>query len=492
MKNGGSLFILPALIAGLGLIPVARLMAQTLSVVHTFTSVFGPNATNSDGANPSGRLILSGNVLYGTARYGGSSGCGTVFAVNLDGAGFSTIYSFTGGSDGASPSAGLVLTNNSLYGTASAGGSSGHGTVFTLNSNGSGFKSLHGFTAPANDSFGFYTNSDGANPYADLILSGDTLYSAANDGGGSGHGTVFALNTNGAGFKTLHSFSSGSGGAFSSAGLILYGNTLYGADYANLGNGTVFALNTDGTDFTNYYAFSSGRVNASGVLTNSDGANPHANLISSGNVLYGTAEYGGGSGNGTVFAINADGTGFRTLHSFRAGAYNPLGLYTNSDGANPCAGLILWGSNLYGTAKAGGNSGHGTVFVLNKNGTGFSNLYSFSATPRYPQPQTNIDGADPSAALLLAGNALYGTTSQGGSSGNGTVFSLSFAPHLTIVSLGTRVVLSWPSNTAGFDYSGFALQSAPALTAEFTNIPGVTSPYTNGSASAQQFYRLSR
>ena len=413
-----------------------------------------------------------------------------MFALDLDGTGFTNLYNFTGDSDGANPSASLILSNNVLYGTASSGGSSDAGTVFALNANGVGFANLHSFTAPANDSFGFYTNTDGAHPLAGLLLSGGILYGSANNGGTSGHGTVFAVNTDGLGFATLHSFSSGSGGAYSSAGLILLGNTLYGTDYGNLGNGTVFAINTDGTVFTNYYAFTSAHLNGSGILTNSDGANPHAELILSGDTLYGTAERGGSSGNGAVFAINPDGTGFTTLHSFAPGGYNSLGLYTNTDGANPSARLILSGDNVYGTANAGGSSGHGTVFVLKTNGAGFTNLYSFTATPRYPETQTNSDGANPSAGLVLSGYALYGTTASGGNSGNGTVFSLSFAPRLTIFPSKTNIILTWPTNFAGFDYSRFILQSAPAVTGTFTNIPGATSPYTNPIARAQKFYRL--
>src|SRR5437764_998013 len=101
MRETAKLFLLPALIAGLGLMPANRLMAQTFTVLHTFTSASGPNATNNDGANPTASLVLSGSTLYGTATYGGSSGWGTVFAVNSDGTGFTTPYNFTGGNDGA-------------------------------------------------------------------------------------------------------------------------------------------------------------------------------------------------------------------------------------------------------------------------------------------------------------------------------------------------------------------------------------------------------
>jgi len=73
-------------------------------------------------------LILSGNTLYGTTASGGSSGNGTVFAVNTDGSVFTNLYSFTGGNDGGAPRAGLILSGNTLYGTTTGGGSSGYGT----------------------------------------------------------------------------------------------------------------------------------------------------------------------------------------------------------------------------------------------------------------------------------------------------------------------------------------------------------------------------
>ena len=116
----------------------------------------------------------------------------------------------------------------------------------------------------------------------------------------------------------------------------------------------------------------------SSFYTNSDGAVPYAGLVLSGNTLYGTANSGGTFGNGTVFAVNTDGTGFTNLHSFTATA-PVLRLYTNSDGANPWAGLILSGNTLYGTALCGGSSGNGTVFAVNTDGTGFTNLHSFTA-----------------------------------------------------------------------------------------------------------------
>jgi uncharacterized repeat protein (TIGR03803 family) len=495
-----NLFLLPALIAGLGLIPAGRATAQTFTTLHSFTVL--NNYTNSDGANPHTGLILSGNTLYGTAASGGSSGEGTVFAVNTDGTGFTNLYSFTPlsgaypftNSDGATPLAGLILSGNTLYGTARDGGRSANGTVFKINTNGTGFTVLYSFTANPYPS----TNSDGANPVAGLILSSNTLYGTANYGGSSERGTVFALNTNGTGFTTLHSFTdpdpstgTNSDGANPHAGLILSSNTLYGtAAYSgSLGNGTVFAANTDGTGFTTQHSFTA-LLPPPYYYTNSDGASPGAGLFLSGNTLYGTAGDGGSSGNGTVFAVNTDGTGFTTLHRFTgvSGGYYPY--YYNSDGAKPLAGLFLSGNTLYGTAWLGGSSGRGTVFALNTNGTGFTTLHSFTGAS---------DGVEPSAGLIISGNTLYGTAYKGGNAGNGTVFSLSLgsvsAPQLTIIRSGANVILRWPTNAAGFTLQSTTNLVSPAVWTTVSPGPIIAdgqNAVTNPVSGTQQFYRLSQ
>ena len=473
MKN---LFLLPALLAGLGLIPAGRATAQTFTTLHSFTAVpSSPPYVNSDGASPQGGLILSGNTLYGTAGGGGSSGYGTVFAVNTNGTGFTNLHSFIGGSDGATPFAGLILSNNTLFGTAVNAGSSGYGMVFAVNTGGTGFTNMHSFTG----------GSDGAYPNAGLILSGNTLYGTANYGGGLGFGTVFAVKTNGTGFTNLHSFTGGSDGANPVAELILLGNTLYGTTVGggSSGQGTVFAINTDSAGFTNLHSFTA--TTGPSPSTNSDGALPYAGLILSGNTLYGTAGRGGGSGNGTVFVVNTDGTGFTNLHSFTA-TTGPSPS-TNSDGANVQARLILSGSTLYGTARGGGSSGNGTVFAVNTDGTGFTNLHSFTG---------GSDGANPIAELILSANTLYGTAYTGTSAGNGTVFSLSLgtvgAPQLTIIRSAANVVLTWPANAAGFTLQSTANLS-PAIWNSVSPGPVVVngqSTVTNPISGRQQFYRL--
>src|SRR5437773_895048 len=282
---------------GLGLILAGRVTAQTFTVLHSFTG--------GDGTFPYAGLVLSGNTLYGTTALGGGSDGGTVFALKTDGTGFTTLYSFTGRGDGVALEAGLVLSGDTLYGTATGGGSSGVGTVFAINTDGTGFTTLHSFTG----------GSDGRSQPAGLILSDNFLYGTAQKGGSSGSGTVFKVNIDATGFTTLHSFlardtNSGadSDGGEPFAGLILSGYTLYGtaSDGGSSGIGTVFAVNTDGTGFTTLHSFAGP----------GDGANPEAGLILSGSTLYGTAPSGGSAG--TVFAVNTDGTGFTNLHSFTA------------------------------------------------------------------------------------------------------------------------------------------------------------------------------
>jgi uncharacterized repeat protein (TIGR03803 family) len=472
-----------------------RVTAQTFTTLYSFDngSVITGSVTNWGSGGPPSQLILSGKTLYGTTVYGGSlRGNGTVFAVNTDGTGFTNLHSFTALSDdtndGAGPSGGLILSGNTLYGTA-GGGSLGAGTIFAINTDGTGFTNLHNFTG-----------IDGRNPSGGLILSGTTLYGTTTGGGSSGSGTIFAINTDGTGFTNLHKFTftsypnepyTNSDGSYPVAGLILSGNTLYGTAVfgGSSGNGTVFAVNTDGTGFTTLHSFTTGVGYPN--ITNSEGANPWGGLILSGNTLYGTASSGGSSANGTMFAVNTDGTDFTNLHSFTGG----------SEGAAPEASLIILGNTLYGTSAFGGSSGNGSVFAINTDGTGFTNLYSFTLGVGYPYTaDINSDGAGPSCRLILSGHTLYGTASAGGSFGHGTVFSLSFPPRLTILPFEANVILTWPTNVAGFDYTGFTLQSttnpvSPAVWTSTSLVPVVVNgqnTVTNPISGIQQFFRLSQ
>ncbi len=153
---------------------------------------FGAVYTNADGCRPAAGLVVSDNVLYGTTKYGGVTGYGTVFKINTDGSGFATLHFFTNGLGGGTLFGGLVLGDSTLYGVTYTGGTNNDGTVFALNTNGSGFTNLHNFGG-----------TNGTLPVASMILSGGTLYGTTQEGG---YGTVFKLDTDGANFTVLHHF----------------------------------------------------------------------------------------------------------------------------------------------------------------------------------------------------------------------------------------------------------------------------------------------
>jgi uncharacterized repeat protein (TIGR03803 family) len=127
--------------------------------------------------------------------------------------------------------------------------------------------------------------------------------------------------------------------------------------------------------------------------------------------FYGTTEYGGASGDGTVFQVTTNGT-LTTLVSFNG-----------ANGSHPAAALALGGDgNFYGTTKYGGtNANNGTVFQMTPAGA-LTTLVSFHGA----------NGSYPVAGLALGSNGnLYGTTEYGGASGDGTVFEMTSAGALT-------------------------------------------------------------
>jgi uncharacterized repeat protein (TIGR03803 family) len=77
-------------------------------------------------------LLNARGTLYGTTAGGGFYGKGTVFSMTLTGTDEKVLYSFGHGSDGATPLAGVIDVKGTLYGTTSAGGKYGDGTVFAL------------------------------------------------------------------------------------------------------------------------------------------------------------------------------------------------------------------------------------------------------------------------------------------------------------------------------------------------------------------------
>jgi uncharacterized repeat protein (TIGR03803 family) len=451
------------------------------NTLYSFGSIMDTNGTPLDGANPVAGLVQGNDgYLYGTTQAGGTNGgYGTVFIISTFGT-LTSLYSFTGTNDGANPLAGLVQGSDGyFYGTTCFGGTNEAGTVFKITKNGV-LTSLYSFN---------YTNDDGGRPRAGLVQASDgNLYGttwSAPFGPGK-WGTFFRISTNGT-LTTLwdcNPYIAFGGGIQPYAGLVqgsdgyLYGTTeLDGAS-----DGAVVRLSiTDNNNALPNTLYSFG--------TAYNGANPVAGLVQgSDGSFYGTTGYGGTNNSGTVFQVTTNRE-LTSLHSFSG----------TNDGAHPLAGLVQ-GENgtLYGTTCDGGSSGNGTLFAINTNGTGFRTLYSFSASGTNSSGvYTNSDGTNPKAGLILSGNTLYGTASGGGSSGNGTVFSLSFPPQLTLTPSGANVILTWPTNYAGFTLE-FATNLVPpvAWNANVWNanpmvsVAGSQNVVTNPISGSQMFFRL--
>src|SRR5262249_28066630 len=152
VRQTQSPFLLLVFLGVLGWVLAGQASAQTFRTLYDDFVPVSPPYTNNNGGVPELGL-LSGNTLYGTTGIGGTNGGGTVFSLNSDGTGFTTLYSFlTNGGNGGhvftSPQL-SVLSGNTLYGTTTWGGSSDNGTVFAINTDGTGFTNLYSFTAPS-------------------------------------------------------------------------------------------------------------------------------------------------------------------------------------------------------------------------------------------------------------------------------------------------------------------------------------------------------
>lgn len=156
------------------------------------------------GTHPGGALATDGSSIYGTTFNGGTNFYGVVYKIGLDGNGFSVLRHFDGQELGGNPSWGLICDDGILYGVAGGGTllpgipALRGGIVFKMNTDGSGYTVLHSFT----------NKPDGKTPTGKLLLLGSTLYGTTTTGGtnGAGFGTVYQINTDGSGYAILHHF----------------------------------------------------------------------------------------------------------------------------------------------------------------------------------------------------------------------------------------------------------------------------------------------
>ncbi|MFC2149636.1 choice-of-anchor tandem repeat GloVer-containing protein [Candidatus Auribacterota bacterium] len=414
-KSGVMKKLLLALMIGILAVPLisACAFATTYSVLYDFTSQ--PEATG-----PCGDLTYSGGYLYAMTYAGGVSNYGTVFRINTDGTGYTTLHSFTGVDDGAAPYYGkLTHSGSDIYGMTYQGGDSaaGLGTVFKMDNTGSNFTLLHKFTGMPDDGrFGEF----------DLTLIDDTLYGITNSGGTTNMGTIFSIDTDGNNYTILHNFLGQPDDGYYPKGYLLpLDGLLYGTTYFGGGSnkGIIFSIDTTGGSFTLVYEFD-GQPSSS---------QPMDGLLVINDKFFGTTFYGGESNKGTVFRIDTDGSGYTMLYDFGDG----------TTGQNLYAHLTLAGGDLYGVAINGGSGGVGSIYRIGTDGNDFTVMHHFEGQPN--------DASDAYRGLTLVDNTLYGLSYTGGANNTGVMYSLDLGgggevpePNsLGVLALGALGVLYW-------------------------------------------------
>lgn len=367
-----------------------RAQAQTLTPLAEF-----------DGANgfqPFGSVIQAtdGN-FYGTTTNGGGHGYGNVYRITPSGE-VTSIYNFCkrlNCADGETPESTPVLgSDGNLYGTTTDINGFGHGTVYKMTLSGE-LTTLYTFCALAEC-------ADGSIPNGLMLASDGNLYGTTFEGGTSGWGTIFRISPSGA-FTSLYSFCSlancDDGVSPTYPPIEGSDGNLYGATRQNPTGGVLYKLTLAG-NYKVLYSFCRGIFCTAGSQA--------LQLVQDANGnFFGTTQYGGSYGYGTVFELTSQQQ-FIDLHDFDKtdGAYLNAGLTLASDG------------NFYGMTVEGGPAGVGTVFEVTAAGA-FRTLYTFA--PPY--------GGESTGGLFQGTDGyVYGTTP--GSQGNapyGSVFQFTTA-----------------------------------------------------------------
>jgi uncharacterized repeat protein (TIGR03803 family) len=389
--------------------------AANLTTLVSFCAL--PNCADGQFPYTGSLIADANGDLFGTTIYGGAHGGGTVFEILKTASGYASAPTVLVGfcslpncADGQMPYAGLIAdADGNLFGTTSGGGEHDNGTVFEI------AKTKHGYASTPTTLVSFCSLpncADGRMPYAGLIADADgNLFGTTSGGGEHDNGTVFEIAKTKHGYAstptTLVSFN-GDNGDFPLAGLIadakgnLFGTTSGGGAH---NEGTVFEIaKTDG----GYASTPTTLVSFNG----DNGLSPRSELLADadGN-LFGTTDSGGAHNWGTVFEIVKTATGYASAPITLVNFCEP----ECAGPAAPASRLIADAkNNLFGTTEFGGAHGWGTVFEILKTASGYANaptvLVSFCALG----PDC-ADGAAPLAGLIAdADGNLFGTTIAGG------------------------------------------------------------------------------
>ncbi len=347
------------------------------------------NFDGTNGATPQGPVISYRGKLYGTTLTGGAYNSGALFSIDSRTGASATVYSFTGGQDGANPNGGLTVLGGALYGVTYVG------TVFKVDIATGAETTVYTFPSTTNLTGALvYNPSGGSDPYRGDMF-GTTL-----NGGRFGNGSLFRIIPGTGAEQTLRSFKGVPGGGYPALGSLMINSCgeFYGATEPGGGfPGSLFQYDFPTNTLTPLHTFASS--GGEGLLALGPLASDAPNCL----FLYGATSSGGANGDGTVFSYG-NGSRFSVLYSFTGGA----------DGAAPAGSVIYVNGVLYGTTSTGGSGGGGTLFSIDASTGTETTLYSFPGAE---------GGLNPMSALSYIDGKLIGTTSSGGPSGDGTVFS---------------------------------------------------------------------
>ena len=390
----------------------------------------------TDGANPYGELIKGADgSLYGFTSVGGTSSYGTVFKITTTG--IFTVIKHLVIANGSNPRGHLVIgADGNFYGATYAGGANGFGTIFKMTPAGI-LTVLHSLSSTA----------DGANCYGSLVKGTDNnFYGTTNGGGTTGQGTIFKITPAGV-YTVLRQMAQATDGSHSQSDLIQAADgNFYGMAYSGGANfsGTIFKITSTGT-----FTVLTSLVSASGI-------NPYGSLLqgTDGN-FYGTTSSGGASAGGTIFKITPTGT-LTVLHA----------LLATADGGNPRGSLVRGNDgNYYGLTNTGGTNFFGTLFKISATGT-------FTVLTRL---NGDLIGNTPYESLVQATDfAYYGTTLNGGTNDQGTVFKICGGVY--------TVLHSFKTTTEGGLPKGSLVQASDG------NLYGITS--TGGISNSGTIFKI--
>jgi uncharacterized repeat protein (TIGR03803 family) len=345
----------------------------------------------AEGSGANGPCVEVSGALYGTLYWGGAGAKGAVYRLWLADQRFEIVHEFTGGSEGTNPEGGLVLRPQDgwLYGTTRFGGSANQGTIYRISPTTGTLETLYEFQrAPG-----------WVSPTGELTVRSDgLLYGAASYGFDAVGGCVFSFDPDTGTLTPLHVFDRNQDkGSVPAGSMVIAGSTLYGVatGIGYTGPGTVFRIDlASGNQLTVLRSFESGRRYSGRLVRSADG------------LIYGIASGAfRGFDAGEIFRIDPASGSVATAHEFGVSATGrvPFSLVESAAGV------------FHISSRAGGQANRGVVLRAEPDGT-LGTLYSFE------------DGAlsDTTRTFLTPARdgLLYGTRSDGGAPGYGSLFTL--------------------------------------------------------------------